>query len=190
MDEAVTQIETLANILVGFAGRLTPAAPPLAPARLLPLRLTADPLPAVTDLDMVEATPDMSRHRLAGNDVVLAARGPFRVAIAPPSYEGVILGANLIALRTQGIFQPRLLAAFLALPAVQTQLYAGTRGAATAGFTVKSLRAIRLRLGNSDTLFDLDRALAEANRYRTESLRAIDSYERALAALVERACLP
>ena len=183
-------LEDLVRILPGLAVRPMPVGSDQPADALLSLRLAMDPLPSRDQLDHVRAKPEHDRYALATDDIVLAARGAFRAVVTPPSHEGVILGANLIALRPKGPLSARVLAAYLLLPATQAQLFADTRGAATRGFTMQALRRLRLRLPPSATIDNLDAALLQARIHREESRQAIDAYARALDALVARACTP
>lgn len=137
------QLDELTDqIIVGRS--LRGGAPGAASVPVVNLRDVGNVLAPVEILDAVEAS-DAERERLAlaSGDVVVTARGAnVRAAVADETHHGVLLGANLIAIRLSGSVSPHLLAAYLRHPMTVATLTADFAGTTTAGFTVESLKRL------------------------------------------------
>lgn len=144
------------------------------------LRDVGHVLAPVAVLDAVEASnAERDRLALAPGDVVVTARGAtVRAAVADESYRGVLLGANLIAVRLKGSVSPDLLAAFLRHPMTVAALTADFAGTTTAGFTVESLRRLRIH-DNPARQAEFADFVRYVDLYTARQTQALQFYQRA-----------
>lgn len=115
--------------------------------RVLNLRDVATRLSSVEGLEEIEVpdTDEARKLEIAAGDVVLTARGSsVRAAVAEVEHQGVLLGANLVAIRPLPALGAHMLAAYMRHPLVQARLLADFAGSATGGFTTEALRTLEL----------------------------------------------
>jgi hypothetical protein len=175
------QLGELADqIIVGRAPRGPDSAIDID-APVLNLRDVGRVLPPITELDRVGVVAsDIDRSGLAPGDVIITARGAnVRAAVAGEDYQGVMLGANLIAIRVRKIVPPYLLAAFLRHPMTVATLMADFAGATTAGFTVESLKRLVLEPRSSQQNATLDAFVRQVDVYAMEQAEALRLYQEA-----------
>ncbi|HET9282662.1 MAG TPA: restriction endonuclease subunit S [Candidatus Angelobacter sp.] len=83
------------------------------------------------------------RYRVEEGDIVIAARGAFKVARVGPEYQGYLAGPNLIVVRPSQLINSWLLYAFFTHPVTQSEIRkqsVGTTVAAISGATISRLR--------------------------------------------------
>lgn len=141
-----------------------------APVPMVTVRWLSDPEESLPVLRPARvADMGLDRYRLRAGDVLVPSRSTaLRVRIAPPSLEGAVFNATLLAVRCGESLLPELLAAYLAHPEGRAQVEAASQsGTAQMNLNASALGAVQIPLPSIDaqrTLAALLRAADDAHR--------------------------
>lgn len=118
-------------------------------------------LSAPDQLDRVElpATSQTDHYRVREGDVLVSARGAFKVARIQNEYIGAVAGPNLIVLRPNPSLKSSLLYAFLRLPDVQAQIQRQSVKTTVASIGIDTIANLALRIPDETKQFELARLI-------------------------------
>lgn len=119
---------------------------------------------------------DYGSYQIAAHDILIACRAPeIRVALAPLELAGVVIDANVMALRCGPRLAPIVLAAYLQHPAGRAALERASQSTTTQkNLTVKALKKIPIPLVPLDVQAPLVRLLEVAEQQYRGAVRAAE----------------
>ncbi len=109
---------------------------------------------------------DFSFYQIAAHDILLACRATeIRLALAPPEVAGMIIDANVLAIRCGPALAPQLLAAYLKHPAGRAVLLRASQSTTSQkNLTVKAVKKIALPIPPPEAQAQLVQLLEIAER--------------------------
>lgn len=123
-------------------------------------------LTPLDQLDQVRlsATSQTDHYRVREGDVLVSARGAFKVAKVHAEYAGAIAGPNLIVIRPSPSLQSSLLYAFLRHPNIQSQIQRQSVKTTVASIGIDIIANLSLKVPDASRQIDLARLADLAER--------------------------
>ena len=137
------------------------------PARVINTRdIEGGVLKPLDQLDNVNvpSTSQMDHYHIWDGDVLVAARGAFKVARVRAEHAGAIAGPNLIVIRPSPSMQPSLLYAFLQHPDIQSQIQRKSVKTTVASIGIDTIANLYIKLPDPSRQIDLAKLIDLAER--------------------------
>jgi hypothetical protein len=143
-------------------------------------------------LDRVElpATSQTEHYRVREGDVLVSARGAFKVARIQAESVGAIAGPNLIVIRPSPSLQPSLLYAFLRHPDIQAQIQRQSVKTTVASIGIDTIGNLIIRVPNESKQFDLAHLIDLAERQYVLGRRMAEIRRTLAQEIVARELIP
>lgn len=158
-----------------------------APVPMVTVRWLSDPDEPLSMLHPARvADMGLDRYRLRAGDVLVPSRSTaLRVRIAPPSLEGAVFNATLLAVRCGESLLPELLAVYLAHPEGRAQVEAASQsGTAQMNLNASALGAVQIPLPPIDAQRTLAALLHAADEAHRRAAAATDLRRRIVESVV------
>lgn len=186
--ESDVSLGEIALIFAGMSASRLKAMVGVAQTRIVNVRDVSTSLAPLTALDLMELVPDkqLNSIRLEQDDVVVTARGSLRAAVVEMQHIGAVAGANLVVVRPKQGLRPHVLAAFLRHPRVEKKLLADFSGSVTSGFTLNSIRNLRMNQVSSEKMVLANELVILTEKYYTDMLNAATTRRMIALEIVQR----
>lgn len=125
------------------------------------------------------ATSQTDRYRVQDGDVLVSARGAFKVARVQTGHAGAVAGPNLIVVRPGRSLKPELLYAFLRHPDIQSEIHRQSVKTTVASIGIETIANLRIKVpeaskqSNLAQLVDLAERQYELSRRIAEIRRVL-----------------
>lgn len=116
-------------------------------------------------------TSQTERYRIREGDVLVSARGTFKVGRAGEGHSGAIAGPNLVVLRPAPALESWLLYAFLRHPAVQEEIQRRSVKTTVASINIDTIASLHIRIPSPGRQFKLARLVELAEKQYILGLR-------------------